>query len=72
MEATVFIGWIYNHLKPYVAALKVAHPLMLRAIAGAQQDLRLPALRFSAGVLHGPTAIRKRRRTLRYRNDPAS
>jgi hypothetical protein len=54
MEATVFIGWIYNHLKPYVAALKVAHPLMRRAIAGAQQDLRLPALRFSAGVLHGP------------------
>ena len=33
MEATMFTGWIYNHLKPHAAALKVAHPLMLRAIA---------------------------------------
>jgi hypothetical protein len=35
MEATVFTGWIYDHLKPHAAALKVAHPLMLRAIAAA-------------------------------------
>jgi hypothetical protein len=33
MEATIFSGWIYDHLKPHAAALKVAHPLMLRAIA---------------------------------------
>src|SRR5262245_52051352 len=33
MEATIFTGWIYDHLKPHAAALKVAHPLMLRAIA---------------------------------------
>jgi hypothetical protein len=33
MEGTVFSGWIYDHLKPHAAALKVAHPLMLRAIA---------------------------------------
>ncbi|HET8926074.1 MAG TPA: hypothetical protein VFN26_24020 [Candidatus Acidoferrum sp.] len=33
MEATVFTGWIYDHLQPHGAALKVAHPLMLRAIA---------------------------------------
>jgi transposase len=26
MEATMFTGWIYNHLKPHAAALKVAHP----------------------------------------------
>src|SRR6266849_6755383 len=32
MEATVFTGWIYDHLQPHAAALKVAHPLMLRAI----------------------------------------
>ena len=32
MEATMFTGWIYHHLKPQAAALKVAHPLMLRAI----------------------------------------
>jgi len=23
MEATMFTGWIYNHLKPHAAALKV-------------------------------------------------
>jgi len=33
MEATVFTGWIYD-----AAALKVAHPLMLRAIAAAKKN----------------------------------
>src|SRR5260370_35397290 len=37
MEATVFTGWIYDHLPPHAAALKVAHPLMLRAIAAARK-----------------------------------
>ncbi len=37
MEATVFTGWIYDHLRPHAAALKVAHPLMLRAIAAARK-----------------------------------
>ncbi|HXN23540.1 MAG TPA: hypothetical protein VOA41_12440 [Candidatus Dormibacteraeota bacterium] len=32
MEATIFTGWIYDHLLPHAAAVKVAHPLMLRAI----------------------------------------
>jgi hypothetical protein len=36
-EATVFIGWIYDHLKPHAAALNVAHPLILRAIAAAKK-----------------------------------
>ncbi len=31
MEATLFTGWIYDHLELQAAALKVAHPLMLRA-----------------------------------------
>jgi hypothetical protein len=35
MEATMFTGWIYDHLLPHAAAVKVAHPLMLRAIAAA-------------------------------------
>ena len=39
MEATVFTGWIYDHLQPHAAALKVAHPLMLRAIAAAKKTL---------------------------------
>jgi hypothetical protein len=33
MEATLFTGRIYDHLRPHAAAVKVAHPLMLRAIA---------------------------------------
>jgi hypothetical protein len=37
MEATVFTGWICDHLRPHAASLKVAHPLMLRAIAAAKK-----------------------------------
>jgi transposase len=44
MEATIFTGWIYDHLKPHAAALKVAHPLMLRAIAaGKKKNDRIDA-----------------------------
>jgi hypothetical protein len=32
MEATIFTGWIYHHLLPDAAQVKVAHPVMLRAI----------------------------------------
>ena len=62
MEATIFTGWIYDHLLPHAEKVKVAHPLMLRAIAAAKkkndrdrcrQDRRLPALRFPAGMPHG-------------------
>jgi len=38
MEAAMFSGWIYDHSKPHAAALKVAHPLMLRAIAAAKKN----------------------------------
>jgi len=37
MEATVFTGWIYDHLQPHAAGLKVAHPLRLHAIAAAKR-----------------------------------
>ena len=30
MEATIFTGWIYDHLLPHAERVKVAHPLMLR------------------------------------------
>jgi hypothetical protein len=33
----MFTGWIYDYLLPYAAAAKVAHPLMLRAIAAAKK-----------------------------------
>ena len=37
MEATIFTGWIYDHLLPHAEQVKVAHPLMLRAIAAAKR-----------------------------------
>jgi len=37
MEATIFTGWIYDHLLGRAAQIKVAHPLMLRAIAAAKK-----------------------------------
>jgi len=77
MEATMFSGWIYDHLKPHATALKVAHPLMLRAIAAAKKkndcidaSKICDCLRcdFLPECYMAPTAIRERRRTLRYRN----
>src|SRR5467141_887211 len=77
MEATVFTGWIYDHLQPHAAALKVAHPLMLRAIAAAKKkNDRVDANKicdclrcdFLPECYMASTAIRERRRTLRYRN----
>ncbi len=77
MEATVFTGWIHDHLQPHAAALKVAHPLMLRAIAVAKKkNDRIDASKicdclrcdFLPECHMASTAIRKRRRTLRYRN----
>src|SRR6202045_3391636 len=77
MEATVFTGWIYDHLQPHAAALKVAHPLMLRAIAAAKRkNDRIDANKicdclrcdFLPECYMASTAIRERRRTLRYRN----
>src|ERR1700675_3203190 len=77
MEATMFTGWIYDHLQPHAAALKVAHPLMLRAIAAAKKkNDRIDAKKIADGLrcnflpecYMAPTAIRERRRTLRYRN----
>ena len=41
MEATIFTGWIYDHLLPHAEQVKVAHPLMLWAIAAAKKR-RLP------------------------------
>ena len=36
MEATIFTGWIYDHLLPHAEKVKVAHPVMLSAIAAAR------------------------------------
>src|SRR5881275_3451136 len=77
MEATIFTGWIYDHLLPHAQQVKVAHPLMLRTIAAAKKkNDRIDAgkiadcLRcdFLPECHMASTAIRDRRRTLRYRH----
>jgi transposase len=76
MEATIFTGWIYDHLRPHAQQVKVAHPLMLRAIAAAKKkNDRIDANKIADGLrcdflpeCHmASTEIRDRRRTLRYR-----
>jgi len=76
MEATIFTGWIYDHLLPHAEKVKVAHPLMLRAIAAAKKkNDRIDAgkiadcLRcdFLPECHMASTEIRNRRRILRYR-----
>src|SRR5580704_2354094 len=77
MEATLFTGWIYDHLLSHAGSLKVAHPLMLRAIAvSKKKNDRVDAAKI-ADLLRcnllpecymSPTPLRDRRRVLRYRN----
>lgn len=77
LEATMFTGWIYDELLPHAAALKVAHPLMLRAIAvSKKKNDRVDASKI-ADLLRcdllpesymAPTKIREHRRVMRYRN----
>lgn len=77
MEASIFTGWVYDHLLPHAAQVKVAHPLMLPAIAAAKKKND----RIDAGKIADclrcdflpechmvSTEIRDRRRTLRYRH----
>ncbi|HKN36050.1 MAG TPA: IS110 family transposase [Terriglobales bacterium] len=77
MEATIFTGWIYDYLKPHAAGVKVAHPLMLRAIAASKKkNDRIDASKiadclrcdFLPECYMDSTEIRERRRTLRYRS----
>ena len=77
MEATIFTGWIYDHLLPHAAQVKVAHPLMLRAIALAKKkNDRIDAgkiadcLRcdFLPECHRASTEIRDRCHRLRYRH----
>ena len=76
MEATIFTGWIYDHLRPHAAQIKVAHPLMLRVIAAAKKkNDRVDASKiadclrcdFLPECHMASIEIRDRRRTLRYR-----
>ena len=74
MESTIFTGWIYDHLIPHAEKVKVAHPLMLRAIAAAKKtNERINAGKIADCVLcdflpechTASRKIRDRRRTLR-------
>jgi transposase len=76
LEATLFTGWIYDHLRPHARELKVAHPLMLRAIVAAKKtDDRISASTIAdllrADLLPectvAPREIRELRQVLRYR-----
>jgi transposase len=76
MEATIFSGWIYDHLLPHAAQIKVAHPLMLRAIAVAKKNDEIDASKIADCLRCNflpechmmPAELRDRRRTLRYRH----
>jgi transposase len=77
LEATLFTGWIYDFLRPHAAALKVAHPAMLKAIAASKKkNDRVDAEKICdllrVGLLPecymAPAEIRELRRLLRYRN----
>ena len=77
MEATIFTGWIYDQLLPHAETVKVAHRLMLRAIAAAKKkndNIDAGKIADCLGCDFLPechmvsTEIRDRRRTLRYRN----
>ena len=77
LEATLFTGWIYDHLQPFARELQVAHPAMLKAIAcGKKKNDRLDATKISdllrcdllPRCYLAPPALRELRRVLRYRN----
>ena len=77
MEATIFSGWIYDHLQSHAVEIKVAHPLMLRAIAATKKKNDTIDAGKIADCLRCdflpechmmPPEIRDRRRTLRYRH----
>jgi transposase len=77
MEATMFTGWVFDHLDASGMTVKVAHPAMLQAIfAGKRKNDTLDARKL-ADLLrcdYFPEChmvsrdLRDRRRALRYRN----
>jgi len=77
MEATLFTGWVYDHLLPHALKLKVAHPLMLRAIAASKKKndrvdagkiADLPRCDLLPACYMAPSELREMRRMPRYRN----
>jgi transposase len=76
MEATMFTGWVYDHLMKHSPQVKVAHPAMLKAIsAGKKKNDRVDAQKifdllrcnYFPECHMASREIRDRRRVLRYR-----
>lgn len=76
MEATLFTGWIYDHLTMQGAAVKVAHPAQVKAIIAAKKKSDRIDARTLANLLRCrllpevqllPGELRQLRRILRYR-----
>lgn len=79
MEATLFTGWVFDHLLPYAAELSVAHPAMLKAISAAKKKNDAADTEMIPDLLRcnllpscymAPEEHRHLRRVLRYRNFP--
>ena len=77
MEATLFTGWVYDTLKPFATKLKVANPLLLKAIsASKKKNDRIDAGKIADALradllpecYMAPKDIRDLRRALRFRN----
>lgn len=77
MEATMFSAWIYDHIRAQGGGVKVAHSMMLQAIAaGKRKNDQVDARKISDLLrcdyfpeCHMATPeIRDRRRVLRFRN----
>jgi len=77
MEATMFTGWVYDHLVSRELPTKVAHSAMLKAIsAGKKKNDRVDSRKISdllrcdyfPECYMADREIRERRRVLRYRN----
>lgn len=77
MEATIFTGWVYDHLLSYADDLLVAHPAMLKAISTAKKKNDAADAEMIADLLRcnllpicymAPEKYRNLRRILRYRN----
>lgn len=76
MEATLFSGWVYDYLSPHARQMKVAHPLMLKAIVASKKKNDRIDARTIADLLRvdllpechmAPKETRDLRRILRYR-----
>jgi transposase len=67
MEATIFTGWVYDHLLPHAEAVKVAHPLMLRVLRyrnlvqrqAVQMKNRISGLLMETGVSYNKLRLHR-------------